>query len=169
MRLLLVLVVILSSAAPASADFVYKLVGYECDAQQGAVVLTYRAALNDAGQKMLEKKGPRQWDPWALITKTEDGNLVRAQQTVHGQCTLPDGIYDITIGPAPGNTNLQGMCGGFITAWAEVRRGGEIVFARQTFEHPDCHAAEPVITKVVIGAGRGKPVVTKVPFEEFVK
>lgn len=167
--LALAVILILLSAAPARADFVYKLVGYECDAKAGAIVLTYSGALNEAGKKMMKQKGPRQWDPWSLIVKTKDGNAVLSQKTVHGQCQLPDGIYDITIGPEPGNANLQGMCGGFITAWAEVKRGAEIILRRQTFEYGDCHAAEPVTTKIVIEAGGKKPVVTKVPFDEFVK
>jgi hypothetical protein len=165
----LVLAIILFSAAPARADFVYKLVGYECDAKAGAVILTYAGALNEAGKKMMKQKGPQQWDPWSLIVRTKDGNSVLSMKTVHGQCRLQDGIYDITIGPAPGNANLQGMCGGFITAWAEVKRGAETVWSRQTFENGDCHAAEPVTTRIVIEAGGKRPVVTKVPFDNFIK
>ena len=169
MKQWLVLAVILGSAAPARADFFYKLVGYECDAKAGTVVLTYTGALDGAGKAMVKRKGPRQWDPWSLIVKTKNGNSVLSQKTVHGQCQLPDGVYDITIGPEPGNVNLQGSCGGFVTAWAEVKRGAEVVLPRQTFEHGDCHMAEPVTTKIVIGAGGRKPVVTQVPFEDFVK
>jgi hypothetical protein len=165
----LVVAVILLSAAPARADFVYKLVGYQCDPKADAVVLTYTGALDGAGKKMMKQKGPQQWDPWSLIVRTKDGNSVLSQKTVHGQCHLSDGIYDITIGPEPGNTNLQGMCGGFVTAWAEVKRGTEPILRRQTFEFGDCHAAEPVTTKIVIEAGGKLPVVTKVPFEDFVK
>jgi hypothetical protein len=61
------------------------------------------------------------------------------------------------------------MCGGFITARVEVKRGSETTLPRQTFEFGDCHAAEPVTTKVVIAAGGKAPVVTKVPPEDFVK
>ena len=42
MKCLRVVAVVLLSAAPARADFLYKLVGYECDANARAVVLTYR-------------------------------------------------------------------------------------------------------------------------------
>lgn len=169
MKHTLVLAIILFSVAAARADFLYKLVGYQCDAKAGAVVLSYRGALNDAGRKMVQEKGPQQWDPWSLVVTSEDGNWVDSQRTVHGQCQLEDGVYDITIGPEPGNANLQGMCGGFITAWAEVKRGDEIVWPRQTFESGDCQVAEPVTTKVVIEAGGKQPVVTKVPFDDFAR
>jgi hypothetical protein len=165
----LALVVILLSAAPARADFFYKLVGYQCDPKADAVILTYAGALNEAGRKMTKQKGPRQWDPWSLVVKTKDGNSVQSEKPIHGQCHLRDGVYDITIGPQPGNANLQGMCGGFITAWAEVRRGADIVLPRLTFEPGDCHAAGPVTTRIVIEAGGKAPVVTMVAFEDFVK
>jgi hypothetical protein len=165
----LVVAIILLSAATARADFFYKLVGYQCDSQEDAVVLTYTGALNEAGKKMMEEKGPQQWDPWSLVVKTEDGNSVLSHKTVHGQCTLQDGVYDITIGPEPGNANLQGMCGGFITVWAEVKRGAEIIWPRQTFESGDCQATEPVMTNIVIRSGDKRPVVTKVPFDEFIQ
>jgi hypothetical protein len=165
----LVLAAILLSAAPARADFVYKLAGYRCDPQADAVVLTYMGARNQEGKRLMKQKGPGQWDPWSLLTKSKDGNSIVSQKTVQGQCRLRDGLYEITIGPAPGNANLQGMCGGFITAWAEVRRGAETVWRRQTFESGDCHAAAPVTTKVVLHSGGKPPVVTKVPFEDFIK
>lgn len=164
-----VVAVILLSGPPARADFVHKVVGYQCDPKADALVITYASALNEAGRKMTGQKGPRQWDPWSLVVKTKDGNAVLARKTVHGECRLSDGVYDITIGPEPGNANLQGMCGGFITAWTEVKRGAETILRRQTFEFGDCHAAEPVTTKIVIAGGGKPPVVTKVAFEDFVK
>lgn len=112
MKHILVVAVILLSVASARADFLYKLVGYECDAEANAVILTYRGALNEAGEKMMHDKGPQQWDPWSLIVTTEDGNWVESQNIVRGQCRLQDGVYDITIGPEPGNANLQGRCAG---------------------------------------------------------
>jgi hypothetical protein len=169
MKYVLAVVIILLSAAPARADFFYKLVGYQCDPKADTLILTYTGALNEAGRKMVKQKGPRQWDPWSLIVKTKDGNSVLSEKTVNGQCTLSDGLYDIAIGPQPGNANLQGMCGGFMTAWAEVKRGAETILGRQTFEFGDCHASEPITTKIVIRAGGKAPVVTKVPPDEFVR
>ena len=169
MKHTLVLAVILLSAAPARADFVHKLVGYECDAKADAVVLTYTGVLNKAGKKKLKQTHPRQWDPWSLIVTTKDGNSVLSEKTVHGQCSLQDGVYEITIGPAPGNANLQGVCGGFITAWAEVKRGAEVVWHRRTFESGDCHAAGPVTTKIVIRSGGKPPVLTEVASDQFIK
>lgn len=161
---------ILCSAASAHADFFYKLVGYECDYKANTVILTYSGALNEAGRQMVKNKGSHQWDPWKLIVKDrKNKNHIGTMKTVNGQCRLNDGTYEITIGPLPGNGNLQGKCGGFMTAWAEVRRGTETVLPRHDFEFGDCHVAQPVTTKILIQAGGKEPVITKVSWDEFYK
>jgi len=169
MRSLLAVTMIVLSAASARADFFYKLVGYQCDKKAKAVILTYTGALNEAGRKLMKNKGPTQWDPWKLIVKSKDGNLIQSYKDIRKQCELEDGTYDVTIGPLPGNANLQGMCGAFITAWAEVRRGAELVLPRHSFEYGDCHSPQPVTTKIVIRAGNKELVVQKIPWEEFYK
>ncbi len=167
MKSLVVIAVVVLSTTSAHADFFYKLVGYECDEKTNAVILTYAGALNEAGKKMMKDKGPQQWDPWSLIEKRKGDNYISSLKTVHGRCKLSDGIYEITIGPLPGNANLQGMCGGFMSAWAEVKRGPEIVLPRHTFEFGDCHAAEPVTTRIVIEGSAKEPIIKKVPWDDF--
>lgn len=54
MKQIIVLAVVFLSAAPARADFLYKLVGYQCDPEADEVVLTYTGALNEAGKKMMK-------------------------------------------------------------------------------------------------------------------
>jgi hypothetical protein len=154
-------------AGPAHADFFYKLVGYECNEKTNSVILIYNGALNETGLRMIKNKGPRQWDPWKLIVKSKDGNFVRSHKTIHAQCKLSDGTYGITIGPLPGNGSLQGMCGGFMTAWAEVRRGTEMILPRHSFEYGDCNTSQPVTTKIIIESGSKKPVIEKMSWDDF--
>lgn len=170
MKFLLAIGIVLLSTASARADFFYKLVGYECDEKADAVILTYSGGLNEAGKDMMKNKGPRQWDPWKLIVKDKKNrNYIGSHKTVHGQCRLSDGVYEITIGPLPGNANLQGMCGGFMSAWAEVKRNSKMALPRHAFEFGDCHFAQPVTTKIVIEAGGKEPVIKKVPWDDFYK
>jgi hypothetical protein len=170
MKTMLVVSMIVLSTTSAHADFFYKLVGYECDQQANAVVLTYSGALDEEGKNMVRNKGPRQWDPWSLMVKDKKNeNYIGSLKTVHGQCTLADGIYEITIGALPGNGNLQGMCGGFMSAWAEVRRDSRIVLPRHAFEYGDCHVSQPVTSKIIIEAGGKEPIITKVPWGDFYK
>lgn len=168
MKTLIAVTLVVLSTTSAHADFFYKLVGYECDEKANAVVFTYVGAHNEAGENMIKNKGPLQWDPWSLVvTDRENEDLVGSLKTVNGQCTLSDGIYQITIGPLPGNGNLQGKCGGFISAWAEVRRGSETVLPRHAFEYGDCHVAQPVTAEIIVEAGGKEPVVRKVPWDDF--
>ncbi len=170
MKGLLLIAVVLLWITPACADSFYKLVGYECDEKADRVILTYSGALNEAGKRMMKNRGPRQWDPWKLIVKDrKNRDFIGSHETVKGQCKLSDGIYEITIGPLPGNANLQGMCGGFMSAWAEVRRGSDVVLPRHAFEFGDCHVIEPVTTKIVIEAGGKEPAIERVPWDEFYK
>ncbi len=170
MKSLIVLAAIILSTASAHADFFYKLVGYECDEKANAVILRYVGARDEAGKTMMKNKGPQQWDPWSLIVKDKkNSSYIASHKTIHGQCQLSDGIYEITIGPLPGNANLQGMCGGFMSAWAEVRRGSEIVLPRHAFEFGDCHVAQPVTTKIIIEGGGKEPVIKEVPWDDFYK
>lgn len=167
-KFLPLLATVLLWASSARADFFYKLVGYECDEKANVLVFTYEGALNEAGKLMMKNKGPREWDPWKLIVKDKKNkNYIGSHKTVHSQCTLRDGIYDITIGPLPGNANLQGKCGGFMSAWAEVKRGSQTVLPRHEFEFGDCHMPQPVTTKITIEPGGKEPVVEKAPWEEF--
>ena len=166
MRTLVGSVAIVFLAAPVCGDSLYKLVGYECDSKTNRVILSYAGGFNEAGKMMKAKKGPRQWDPWSLIEKTK-GDRIQSLKTVGGQCALADGSYEIRIGALPGNANLQGMCGGFMSAWAEVKRGAETALPRTPFESPDCHNPETGVTvEIVIEAGR-EPVFTRISREEF--
>jgi hypothetical protein len=170
MKYLLVIAAIVLSTTSAHADFFYKLVGYECDENANAVILTYDGALNEDGKKMMKNKSPRQWDPWSLIVKDKKNrNYIGSLKTVYGQCKLSDGIYEITIGALPGNGNLQGKCGGFMSAWAEVRRDSEIALPRHAFEYGDCHVAQPITMKIIIEAGSKEPVIKKVSWDDFYK
>ncbi|MEN6536948.1 MAG: hypothetical protein ABFD89_25060 [Bryobacteraceae bacterium] len=164
MKPLLAIAIILS-AAPVHADFLYKLVGYECDTKANAVILHYVAGFNEAGKSLKETKGPQEWDPWSLIKTKND--WIQSTKTVGGRCELTDGAYDITIGPLPGNANLQGACGGAMSAWAEVKRGTETVLKRHMFESPDCHfSVDPVTVRIVIEPGK-EPAITQISRDEF--
>lgn len=168
MKTMLFAAVFVLYAVAAHADSFDKLIGYDCDPDQDAVILSYTGAYNETGRKMKVKKGPRRWDPWTLVVKDKKNkHYIRTSKTVGGECRLSDGLYRITIGPLPGNANLQGKCGGFMSAWAMVKRGDDTVLPRHEFEIGDCHMTGPVTTKITIKASDGPPAVEKVPWEDF--
>ncbi|MBN1381409.1 MAG: hypothetical protein JXA41_07030 [Deltaproteobacteria bacterium] len=164
----MILSMILSTTA-VYADNFYKLVGYECDKEANTITLSYTGAHNEDGEKMVANKSSRQWELWSLVATIKDEDHIGSLKTIQHQCELKDGTYTITIGPSPGNFNIQGRCGAFMSAWAEVRRGSNVVLPRHDFE-ADCHDTEtPVTTAIIIKAGSRKPIIKTVPWDDFYK
>ena len=161
----ILVILLLMVATPAHADWFHILVGYKCDTENNAVVLTYRGAYNEDGERMIKNKGPQEWDPWSL-TKTDGRGIFSRRKTVGGECQLKDGSYKIEIGPQPMNTNINGRCGAAMTAWAEVWQGLKVILARQNFE-VYCLGDHPVTTEILIRSGGREIVMKKVPSAEF--
>ncbi len=169
MRVIFIIIAIVLSTTLTYADTFYKLVGYECNKKTNTITLTYQGAYNEAGEEMMARKGPQQWDPWDLIVSMKDMDHIGSLKTIKRKCKLRDGVYTITIGPAPGNQNIQGQCGSWITAWAEVRHGSKVVLPRHYFEAWCDDTKTPVTTAIIIKAGKSKPIIKTVPWNDFYK
>ena len=152
----------------ASADAFYKLVGYRCDKTADKLVLTYDAAANSDGEEMFRNKSAHQWDPWGLIEMKDEDHVAKLQ-TIKRSCKLSDGTYLISLGPIPGNMNIQRRCGAWISAWAEVRRRGQIIYPRSNFERGvGCFVADgEIVTRVEIRPGETIPRVEVHPAEQL--
>lgn len=111
----LIFIFLLLLSGTAHADAFYKLVGYICDKGANRLILTYDAAANSEGEKMMAKKRANQWDPWALITMSDESKIDKLM-TIKRTCLLSDGNYMISLGPVPGNMNTVGMCGAWMSA-----------------------------------------------------
>ena len=150
------------------ADNFYVLVGYTCDNKNDQLLLTYDGAYNEDGEAMLKNKRKTQWDPWTLVT-IKDDDYIGHLKTVHGKCRLSDGTYDIVISPSPGNFNVQGRCGAWMTAGAIVKKGKRTIYSISRFDS-DCHDMDsPITTKVTIRVGHAEPEVSTIKWENFYK
>jgi hypothetical protein len=77
----------------AKADSFYTLVRYECLPAKGQIIISHLGAYNEAGEAMVNNKGPSEWDPWKLVKIRDDGNrseIVEIQE-VKRTCTLSSG------------------------------------------------------------------------------
>jgi hypothetical protein len=165
---LLVTLLLITTSISAQADEFYVLVGYTCDTKSDQLLLTYDGAYNEDGKAMLKNKRQTQWDPWALVT-AKDEDHIGSVNTIHEKCQLSDGTYDVAISPSPGNFNVQGRCGAWITASAAVKKGNTTIYSIPAFEN-DCHDMDsPVTTRVTIRAGNLNPAVLTIPKENFYK
>ena len=157
-----IVLVFLSLAIPAFADEFYTLVSYQCDKDNGRVVISYKGAYNEAGQALVGNKGPDAWEPDKLIKSMKDENHIGELTTIEKTCHLSDGDYTVSIGACPGNFNVAGMCGGQISAWVSITHGSKILLPQICFESPQCHDLdEPIITQVIVEAGNPVPQLQK--------
>ncbi|MBK6852340.1 MAG: hypothetical protein IPG93_12100 [Burkholderiales bacterium] len=152
------------ASSQANADAFYKLVGFKCETNVNKLVLTYDAAANSEGEAMMRTQTVSQWDPWSLVRMKDDEN-VESLQTIERHCKLNDGIYTVRLGPVPGNWNIQRRCGTWISAWAEVRKGEQIVYRLANFEQGvGCFYADgEITTRVEIRPKQRAPKLTITP------
>ena len=159
---------LLTTSISAYADSFYVLVGYVCDVKGDQLVLTYDGAYNEEGETMMAKKRDTQWDPWSLVT-AKDKDHIGSLKTVRGSCRLSDGLYKVAITPSPGNFNVQGRCGAWMTASATITKGNKVISQVPRFES-DCHDMDsPITTRVIVRAKKSAPEVKTLKWEEFYK
>jgi hypothetical protein len=150
------------------ADAFYVLVGYNCDTKSDQLLLTYDGAYDEDGEAMLKNKRKTQWDPWTLVS-AKDEDHIGTLRTVHGKCRLSDGIYDIAVSPSPGNFNVQGRCGAWMTASATVKKGKRTVYSISRFDQDCLDMDSPITTRVTIRTGHVEPEVSTVKWDDFYK
>ena len=166
MKRLLFLLLMMTSLS-ASADSFYVLAGHVCDKKADELRITYDGAYNEAGKAMMASRRKTQWDPWDL-TVAKDDDHIGSLKTVRANCRLSNGVYAVEITPSPGNFNVQGRCGAWMTAGAKVFKGNKQIYSIDRFDS-DCFGEKPVVTRVSVGPKRSKPIETSVPNSEFYK
>lgn len=154
MKLFVALLLTLSSAY-SWADSTTTLVGYECDRKRDQLLLTYGRTAT----------GSPQWDPSTLV-KMKDDDHIGATTSIERKCRLSDGTYSIRLFPAPGNYNVQGQCGGWIAAGAEVKKGTQLIYRINSFQ--TCYPSfGPITTRVLILPQGQPPQTTEVSYDDF--
>jgi hypothetical protein len=150
----------------AYADNFRVLVGYHCDKTKDQLLLTYDEASDDSIKPIFVKDIQAQWNPWDL-TIPKDDDHIKDVITKVSKCRLSDGDYFAHITASPGNFNIQGRCGAWITARAEVTLGKKIIYTLRRFEKDCMDMDTPIITRVIIKTGGQSPEIITVPFSRF--
>ena len=149
--------------APAHADEVLSFIGYSCEPAQNRLVITYRSMLSKDVKGKPERLN--EWQPVNLIASMRDESHIGSLRTIKRACALKGASYRLHLGPQPGNLNVQGRCGAFFTAWAQVWQGRKEVLPRHEMEG-ECGGEDDVTTRIEITPGAA-PVITKVTQKEF--
>lgn len=132
----------------ATADEIVNYVKVECDAESDLIKIEY-----DQEERIIPKP-PNLINPDDLVEYTEDEKF-SGMKTAIKSCKLSDGLYNVTIGPRPDNTNPQGQCGAYISAWAEISHNSS-KWGPYEFEDLECNSNNLVIEKIIVhGANEG--------------
>jgi hypothetical protein len=148
---------VLSATANADLSFVdsiYTVVGFQCDAANDILLLTYDGAYGLTGENLVRDKKPDQWDLWSLYY---------AHQTIRKQCRLSDGEYELSI-----SVYNTGSCPDCYGIWAKVTHGSKVVLNEglHGFEGPP---TQTVIAQAVIKSHDVQPELTKLTWDDFVE
>ena len=137
------------------------VVEYTCDAANGRLVVEY---IGDA--KRIKEKRPDRWNPGDLVRMDpRNPNRIAGVITVRRNCRLADGVYAFAVSGAPNNFNIQGRCGAEISARVAItKNGAKVVDVRLD---GDCHAEDPIVTKITVTAGKKDPEILRTPKDKF--
>lgn len=100
------------------------------------------------------------WAAWDLVEYNEKTGMIKKTLSVERLCKLGADTYKVRFTGAPGNANIQGRCGAFVSARATVWKNGRKLFDE---ELEDCMGEPPAIASVRFTAGSDTPIVTRVP------
>ena len=151
----------------ASADYSGTIISYDCDIANDQIVIEYRGGVNEAFDELKANKGPNAWYPWDLVTVDKDQRAIVKVKKIFKTCNLSDGKYEITIGPEPGNWNIQGQLGAEMSAWVKISKNGKQII-QKTMEDL-WHYDAPVISKIIVKAKQARPIIIEVKREDFYK
>jgi len=151
-------------ASPASADWFYPYVEYECDKENDRLTVRFDGVYNDPE---FAGKGPNRWSLWSLVTKDEE--RIRELKKITKICELSSGAYEVIIGPKPGAMLLTRRCGAAMGGWTLIKRGSEKL-GQYLFDDNCTSPSYAIITEVTVHAkDPDRTEITAVPPIDFFK
>lgn len=114
-------------------------ISYTCDVSNNKIIFNY--AKTEEEVMTNEEKNIWRLRKLRTVKQTEEKGYweawVEKSRVVKRTCTTKDGTYNIEIGVISGNPgNLYGRCGGWLTAWAKIKKNNKLL-AEEQFE-TDC-------------------------------
>lgn len=99
------------------------------------------------------------WAAWDLVEFDQKTGMLKKTLSVERSCKLGAVTYKVRFTGAPGNANIQGRCGAFVSARATVWKNGRKLFDEELEE---CMGEQPAIATVRFTPASDTPVVTRV-------
>lgn len=154
---------------PAYADQYYRFIGYSCDTEKNALTISYSAVSYEGEYQPVAASN--QWELSSLLEVKKDHrghSMVSKINKIERRCELRGSIYTVTMAPAPGNLDLDGRCGGYISVRVEVLLGGIVMLPAYELDSNGCkYSDKPITTDIVFEPGSAAPQFKTVPPDEF--
>ena len=145
-----------------------KYIHYACDQLQGRITISYKNSDYEMNIADRNSHISHYWNLWELVSTDESNEVIIGLHTIEKTCVLKEQTYSILFRPVPGNSNIFGRCGSFITAAVTIVKNGKVIEDRQ-FE-ADCQDINtPIITKLVIKAEDKLPQIETTSWYDFYK
>lgn len=150
----------------AWADEFYEIVRLRCDAGHNVLRVSHVVAYNEKGRELLATMGQSDWNPWQMLTMKDRSSIVVGVRSVRRTCPLSDGTYQVTITPAPCNSDLLGLNGGMMRVNVTVRKDERrMAFAR--FGYCTIADTDTVTTAVSVSPGKNRPLFVRKKVDDF--
>ncbi|MBI3222984.1 MAG: hypothetical protein HYZ46_07995 [Nitrosomonadales bacterium] len=166
---LLFATVLLMLFLPAHAEQYYQFIAYSCDTENNALTISYSAVSYEGEYKPVAANN--QWELSSLLETKKDHrghSMVSKINKIERRCELRNSSYTITMAPAPGNLDLDGRCGGHMSARVEVLLGGIVLLPEYEFDPNGCkYSDKPITTNIIFEAGSTTPQFKTVLPDEF--
>jgi hypothetical protein len=167
--LILICCSLIISLTNASAEDNRRIITYNCDTANDQIIIEYLCCGDETFEALTNKKVSNAWYPWDLVTADKSGNHIIKTKKIIKTCVLSDGKYKITIGPEPGNWNLQGEHGGDLSAWVEISKNGKKVIHKIMEDNWDWGSNKRIVSKIIFKAKKPQPNIIEVTLDEFYK
>lgn len=120
---IMTLFIFLNETCLANAYYA-EVVKYNCDQENSVITVQYRNIEYENATELNKILGNNAWKLFSLV-KSKDGQHADGVSIIQRTCHLEGGNYEVSIGPVLGNTNIQGKCGGEISAYVEITHAGK--------------------------------------------
>lgn len=136
----------LSFLSTAQADSVWKFISYQCDHKNKNIVITYEGAYSSKGEEISKNKKENQWGVGEFISM-KDINTIGQINAITKECTIDKKLFKVRISDSPGNKNIQGQCGAFMTSDVSISgKHGKQYLRNHIFQ--TCMGESPITTKI---------------------
>jgi hypothetical protein len=148
-RIVIVVLALLAQSVAWGTESTGPWMSYSCNQHEDSISIKFLF-------EKLEVRGDshgktRIVDLGTLIHTNKKGGLSKLESLTF-KCKLKSGVHVVEFGPSPSNSNMQGMCGAHVAAWASIALSGSLL-AKEDMGDSCYHPDDPFVSELQLRAG----------------